>query len=294
MRLQTRISKIETTYGIKVIGLDKVNIIYSLDGYVHKIRLDHLASTILDSPKTMISDSYVRYLNNTTFKDTSLEAVSLEGNILTVVNTLTYIFTNTKRGNVNVEVLLNTTNKYNKYKEAIIKVLGNNYQYDKCFPEKLFDKVIITCPIHGDFEVKVSNILYRQSGCPHCANEYRGYSRTTFEHSCIKNNDAGNGTLYVIKIIKENESFIKVGITSFPDLSMRCRELKRLGCAIEKIHVIKDWSRNVYNTEKYIHKMMRAFKYLPSFDFKGRQECYTLESISEIEEILRKRFKNNL
>lgn len=42
------------------------------------------------------------------------------------------------------------------------------YRYDKVEFKNTNEKVIVTCPIHGDFPVNVGNHLYRESGCPKC------------------------------------------------------------------------------------------------------------------------------
>lgn len=53
----------------------------------------------------------------------------------------------------------------------------DKYNYDKTIYTKATDKVIITCPIHGDFEQKASNHLSGQ-GCPKCSGIQR---KTTAE-----------------------------------------------------------------------------------------------------------------
>lgn len=289
-----RAKKISETYNIEVIGIDNKKLIYNLHGYTHIIGLSGLSKVKLDNPNTMTDISYLKYLNNTKFSNSPLEAVSIEGNIITVINTETNAIAYPKRGFIDKDALLIGTSKVFKYRKAIMETLGEKYIYDKCFPEKETEYTTITCPIHGDFSARVTNLIYNKSGCPCCACETKGFSKTQFREACIKNNQAGNGTLYFIKITKGEESFLKVGITSFPDLRKRCIELRQLGCAIEEILLNRGWADDIYRLEKYIHRSMRNKKYLPSFNFKGRQECYSLNAEEEIKEIIRKRFKNCL
>lgn len=294
MSTEDRAKKFSEKYGINVLALDDTSLIYEYEGYKHKVNINNISHVDLGSTKTLLPLEYIKYLNNSLFKESPLEVVSIDYDILTIINNETKVMTTTKRNNIHIDTLLNTTNKTNKYKNAIIEALGSDYLYDKCFPTKISDKVIITCPIHGDFQVSVNNAVHSKSGCPICANEYRGFSRTAFVNACIRNNEKGDGTLYVIKVTKGDESFIKVGITSFLSLHDRLQELNRLGCSIEEILVRQGWAKDVYNLEKYIHKYLSCNKYIPSFAFNGRQECYNLDILPKIIEIIRKRWKNTI
>ena len=48
------------------------------------------------------------------------------------------------------------------------KIHGDTYDYKKTDYQIGRDKVVITCPIHGDFECFPSNHLSKKRGCPHC------------------------------------------------------------------------------------------------------------------------------
>ena len=66
-------------------------------------------------------------------------------------------------------------------KEIFVKncniVHNNKYSYDKTIYTKMWDKIIITCPIHGDFEQFASNHK-KGAGCPHC--NYRKQKDTSW------------------------------------------------------------------------------------------------------------------
>lgn len=67
-----------------------------------------------------------------------------------------------------------TVNKEEFITQASIKH-DNKYNYSKVQEFRTMqDKVIITCPIHGDFEQSVYNHLYKGYGCPRCARELVG------------------------------------------------------------------------------------------------------------------------
>lgn len=56
----------------------------------------------------------------------------------------------------------------NKFIEESLKVHGNRFDYSKVAYKNAMDKVIITCPVHGDFTQTPSAHLNGQ-GCPKCA-----------------------------------------------------------------------------------------------------------------------------
>ena len=52
--------------------------------------------------------------------------------------------------------------------EEARKVHGNKYDYSKTIYNGIKEKVIITCPIHGDFEIIADYHLSKNVGCPKC------------------------------------------------------------------------------------------------------------------------------
>lgn len=63
--------------------------------------------------------------------------------------------------------LVEKLNKSNFVKLARI-VHGDKYSYDKSVYTKAKEKVIITCPIHGDFEQRPQDHVLKECGCPKC------------------------------------------------------------------------------------------------------------------------------
>ena len=55
-----------------------------------------------------------------------------------------------------------------KFIEDARKVHGNFYNYDKVVYTNNKTNVIVSCPIHGDFEVAPQDHLYGMNGCPKC------------------------------------------------------------------------------------------------------------------------------
>ena len=61
--------------------------------------------------------------------------------------------------------------------EKFRKVHGNKYNYDKVIFTKTTNNVIITCPIHGDFE-QTPHAHLKGQGCPKCGVEKRAKLKT--------------------------------------------------------------------------------------------------------------------
>lgn len=83
---------------------------------------------------------------------------------------------------------------------------GEKYIYDKTCYTHSYNKVIITCPIHGDFEqLPFAHIIYKQ-GCPLCANS-KGEDKI---YKYLKSKDVEFIRQYKVpneNIFAENKSF---------------------------------------------------------------------------------------
>lgn len=76
---------------------------------------------------------------------------------------------------------IRTTDDY--IKKAMAIHMGANYDYSKCEYKGKCEKVIIICPIHGEF-IKPANVhLYSKRGCPICSSieKYKKKRLTTSE-----------------------------------------------------------------------------------------------------------------
>lgn len=151
------------------------------------------------------------------------------------------------------------------------KIHNNKYGYTKTNYVASNKKVIITCPLHGDFSQQAMTHT-NGSGCPKCFKR-AGAKLIDFIECCKKNN--GYGFLYVIRCWNETEEFYKIGITS-TSIKYRFRGNISLPYQYEIIHNIKDKAENVYNGEKFLHKLFKDYAYQPYLKFKGYTECFQL------------------
>lgn len=75
--------------------------------------------------------------------------------------------------NKEIKLLDRKSKKTRKFIEESIVIHNNKFIYDLVVYDNCRTKVIIICPIHGEFEQTPSNHLYGGYGCEKCAREDR-------------------------------------------------------------------------------------------------------------------------
>lgn len=159
------------------------------------------------------------------------------------------------------------------------EVHGNKYTYTKSVYVKSNEKVVITCKIHGDFNVAPSIHLYG-GGCRKCGMVNNGWTRTDFVENCKRNN-GGFGTFYILKCYDKSECFYKVGITS-KSIPERYKSKSAMPYNYDVILDLTLLPEKVYDAEKRVLKRLSKYSYEPSINFAGYTECF-----SKLEPILR-------
>ena len=151
-------------------------------------------------------------------------------------------------------------------------VHGNFYDYTKVNYTVNSCKVLISCPKHGDFYQTPMDHLAGK-GCPACADNLKGWTKTDFKNLCIKNNK-GLGTLYVIRCFNGSESFYKIGITS-RTTKLRYRNKSEMPYSYEIIHELIFDADTIYDLEHDIFRNLVDYKYEPLISFGGQTECFS-------------------
>ncbi len=154
------------------------------------------------------------------------------------------------------------------------EIHNNKYAYELVDYVNAHIKVEITCPIHGSWGQTPRNHLSGR-GCPHCANEASGYTRTKFKDKCIKNNN-GLGILYILGCFNtdKTEVFIKIGITSNSIKKRYCNKAS-MPYNYKVLHEIVGDPEYIYNLETLLHKKSRNYRYTPAIPFGGSSsECF--------------------
>lgn len=152
------------------------------------------------------------------------------------------------------------------YIEKATDLHSNFYSYDKLKYINSRKKVVITCPIHGDFLQNPSSHL-QKVGCPTCSQGYYSMKRAERHKEKWENVPA---ILYFLKIITEDEEFYKVGLTK--------KTIKdRFKKDEFKIEIIKEYNTNLYQAcilESVIIEENRQYSYKPKNVFGGYTECF--------------------
>jgi hypothetical protein len=161
----------------------------------------------------------------------------------------------------------------------------HNFRYDYSNSDYIDceTKIEIICKEHGSTWL-TPNSHYAGCGCKECGDKVRidasvGFTRGRFvtkykDQLCF---------LYTIKLINNDEQFIKVGITG---LTPKQRKVSEGKYQIEYIYQIENEAGNVWDLEKYFHKELKDFEYKPLIKFDGDSECFTLEALNYIPELL--------
>ena len=145
------------------------------------------------------------------------------------------------------------------------------YLYNKSKYFNSRTKLIITCPIHGDFEQQAGGHL-EGYGCRKCGNlkhgDYRPwYIKTYFDRFPEKKSIPA--TLYLLYCAEED--FYKVGITVKEKVEERVKYMAHYD--FEVVDIVTDTMYNVAIAEQDILKKCKRYK--PSKRFGGYTECIT-------------------
>lgn len=149
------------------------------------------------------------------------------------------------------------------------EIHSNFYDYSLVNYIKWDSKVIIICPVHGQFE-QTPNSHLSGKNCLQCSLMIQGHSKTNFKQRCNKNNN-GLGILYIIRCFNENEEFYKVGITS---RSVEERFKYKFPYQFEIINTVQDCSDNIHSLETFIKNFYKNKSYKPLINFEGHTECF--------------------
>ena len=91
--------------------------------------------------------------------------------------------------------------------------------------------------------------------------------------------------VYGIILKSQNESFIKVGATE--NIKTRIQYFVKFGYKVDIIFI--HYFKNIQTQllfEKLFHRYLSVFKYTPLIIFDGKTECFNINSLSLIKEIL--------
>lgn len=156
--------------------------------------------------------------------------------------------------------------------EFIIKASkkhNNFYSYNKAVYVNSRSRLIISCPIHGDFEQQAGGHL-EGYGCQKCANlkhgDYRPWFINTYFNRFPERRQLP-ATLYLL--YNKDENFYKVGITTKKNVAERVKYMAHY--KFEIVDTVSDTMYNVAVAEQQI--LANSKKYKPKRKFGGYSEC---------------------
>jgi len=169
-------------------------------------------------------------------------------------------YNNRKSLRGNLEGFINKSNNIHK----------DFYDYSKVIYKTVRHKVVITCPIHGDFEIKANNHLSGQ-GCKECGYDCNPFKRNNW----VKSGKDRNGIFYIIKCTNEDETFYKFGIT-FRGIKHRYAP-SRMPYQYEVLREVKSSDLGyIWDLEKRFKRYVKNRRYLPKTKFCGHKtECFS-------------------
>lgn len=155
------------------------------------------------------------------------------------------------------------------------KIHNFRYNYELVNYINARTKIIIVCPIHGEFtQLPLSHLA--GYNCPKCFDAF-GWTRTQWFKICDKHKS--NPCVYIIRCYNKEENFIKIGMTS-QKIYTRFKDKNKMPYSYEVLKEIKGSSDFVFDKEKELHKLCKKYKYKPVIYFAGETECFTLDCLS--------------
>ena len=155
------------------------------------------------------------------------------------------------------------------------------YNYSKVNYIKGYKKVIIICPIHGEFE-QLAGVHLGGSGCNDCgcektgkinSNNPTGWTLTNWKNKAENSKYFESYKCYIIRCWNEDEEFYKIGRT-FSNIVWRFRNKNTMPYNYEILKIYIDTAEVIFNIENQLKKENKENKYIPKINFNGMQECF--------------------
>ena len=165
--------------------------------------------------------------------------------------------------------------------EKARKIHGDTYDYSEVDYIHAKQPVSIICKKHGAFQ-QVPNYHLSGNACVKCGNEVSGHSNFQI---------AGKDklcTFYILRCYRDEEEFIKVGITS-RTVNERFSSKRRMPYKYEIIAILELFDmEKIAQVELSSKRLLREFTYIPQIIFHGYTECFQLqESLPLLKNMLR-------
>lgn len=161
------------------------------------------------------------------------------------------------------------------------------YDYSQTVYIKANIKVIIGCPIHGQFKQEPTIHLLNH-GCTKCGQAKRGrlhsenptgWTLSNWRKSAESSRFFDGFKVYIFKCFNEEEQFYKIGRT-YRTSAYRIYDIPY---NVTVLHEIKhEDAKVVFDLETQLKRKYKKFRYAPLISFGGMRECFSELPISEI------------
>lgn len=156
---------------------------------------------------------------------------------------------------------------------------GDKYDYSKMVYDGMVNNILITCPIHGDFQQNASSHI-KGSQCPLCRTSSQKF---TYFDRCKDLGFADSpGCFYILHLSKNGESFGKIGVSI--NYKHRISSYKYEGLEGGEVLKLEMTALESAELEEIVLDYIACYDlhYSPSFSFSGRTECFDLMYLSEV------------
>jgi len=160
-------------------------------------------------------------------------------------------------------------------------IWGDQFDYSEMNFRGMRHFCKIKCNLCGEwFQQKMDkHINAKQNGCPNCAS-HLAWTRTSWIDYCENKNQL-EPHVYIVRLFNDNESFVKIGITSNSVFS----RMWKIPYQYEVIRQIIGDPKFVYDKENELHKKYKGFRYKPKIEFGGHTECFSLDILPLIDHL---------
>lgn len=173
------------------------------------------------------------------------------------------------------------------YKAKLVH--GDKYSYENVVYTGSLEKVIVSCPEHGDFQVQASNHI-QGGGCKWCFFESQAQRHHfNYKRKCelYPEFSEREGCVYVLKMKTENEEFIKVGVSCSFDKRISSYKTEGLDVEIIETFPMKNYKCAILEISLLRMIQNSGLKYKPETSFAGYTECSVLSGKEAILNFIR-------
>lgn len=154
------------------------------------------------------------------------------------------------------------------------------FEYDEESFSTMSNNTNIKCVKHDFwFSQCAKSHTYGIIGCPLCKEDFYktfGLTKKSWIKICKRKN-IRYPILYIVKLLVQNEEFVKIGITT-NTIKERQYEWKY---PTEIINSITGNPESIWDLETKLHRLFKKYQVFPAVKFSGHTECFSLDILKD-------------